>query len=99
MRIDDKVNIGYDKKVEQGNKRNVSDSKSKPANVIPKNDQVNLSDMAKDLASLTNAVKNSADVRTDKIDKIKNEIEAGTYDVTGKQVAEKIVETAVDDLF
>ena len=98
MRIDDKVNIGFDKKIEQGTQKNKSE-KTKSSSVSSQNDKISLSDTAKGLASIKNAVKSAPDVRTEKIDKIKSEIAAGNYDVTGKQVAEKIVNTAIDNLF
>ncbi len=98
MRIDDKVNVGYDKRIEQGAQKS-GNEKSKSSSVASQDDKISLSDTAKNLASLKSAVKNAPDVRAEKVDKIKNDIDAGNYDVTGKQVAEKIINSVIDNLF
>lgn len=98
MRIEDKVNVGYDKRIEQAPQKDNKREKVK-SQVTSQNDKISLSDAAKDLAALKSVVKNSSDIRTEKIDKIRNDIKSGNYNVTGKQVAEKIVKTAIDDLF
>ena len=39
------------------------------------------------------------DVREEKVSTLKSEINSGTYNVTGKDVAEKIVNSAINDTF
>lgn len=54
-------------------------------------EKVLLSSMARDIAQINEVVKASPDFRTEKVERIKNEIAAGTYSVSGKDIAEKIL--------
>lgn len=95
MRIEDKVSLGYDKLVDQ-KKQKTESSKSEPAS---HGDKVSISSRGRDVANLANAAKNAPEIRSEQVDRIKTELDAGTYNIDGKQVAEKIVNTAIDDLF
>jgi negative regulator of flagellin synthesis FlgM len=59
-------------------------------------DSLNVSDFAKELQVATKAVNNSPDVRQDKIDAIKEQMEAGTYNVTASMVADKLVDNTFE---
>ncbi len=54
-------------------------------------DTVSLSSFAKELSVAKNAVDNVPDVRTEKVNAIKEQIKDGTYNVSAEQVAEKIM--------
>lgn len=103
MRIEDKNNIAYEnlKKTvkKDANEPNTNSDKthSDRADRIEK-DKVELNSLNK-VSELVSKVKSSPDVRVDKVSELKQEIETGRYDFSGRKVAEKIVNSAVDDLF
>ena len=53
-------------------------------------DMVTLSSRAKDFAIAKKALAGEPDIREDKVRDLKEQIEAGTYNVTGRDVAEKL---------
>ena len=54
-------------------------------------DDVKISATGKDFSIAMNALKDVPDVREDKVNDIRSRIENGTYDVSGKDVAEKLL--------
>ncbi len=54
-------------------------------------DEVDFSSQAKDFATIKRMIAAEEDVRMDKVKEIKEKIDNGTYDVTAKQVASKIL--------
>lgn len=96
MRIEDKINIAYEnlgKAVKKDGEKAKSDNSERAAK-----DKLQLSFSSK-VDSLVSKVKSAPEVRAEKVEEIKKQIETGTYDFSGRKVAEKIVNTAVDDLF
>jgi negative regulator of flagellin synthesis FlgM len=57
-------------------------------------DQVTLSDAARQMAAAHDAVKAAPDVRQDKVDAIKQQIDSGTYQVSAHVLARKMVDAA-----
>lgn len=57
----------------------------------PSKDTVTFSETAKDVQMATKLVKKMPDVRIDKVDALKNQIEAGKYNVTANQIADKLL--------
>lgn len=54
-------------------------------------DQVALSTQAKDFAAIKNMLKEVPEVRQDKVDSLKEQIDNGTYNVSSQEVAQKIL--------
>ena len=54
-------------------------------------DEVDLSNVAKDFASIKKMLSDVPEVREDKVQDIKQKMENGTYDVSSKDVASKIL--------
>ena len=54
--------------------------------------KVLVSSKAKDIAKVSEIIKASPDIRTEKVERIKSEIAKGTYSVDGKEIAGKILE-------
>lgn len=54
-------------------------------------DKVEISQKGKDIATAKKAVSEASDIRTDKVDAIKQKIQDGTYDVSVEAVADKMV--------
>ena len=71
-------------------------SKARKAEAVAKankgNDTVEISNVAKTFQAARAAVAAASDVRTDKVAKLKAAIEEGTYSISGKDIAEKLVE-------
>ena len=55
-------------------------------------DQVEISSKGKDIQIAKTAVANAADVREDVVANLKNKLNAGTYEVSGEQFAQKLFE-------
>lgn len=61
------------------------------SNTVQGHDSVSFSTFAKEMKLATKAVKEAPEVRMDKVNQIKAQIEAGQYNVTANQIAEKIL--------
>jgi negative regulator of flagellin synthesis FlgM len=96
MRIEDKPNALYGN-VSSTVKKDTEQSKT-GSRQKAQEDRVELSSFRK-VDNLVERVKSSSEVRAEKVSEIRKQIESGTYDFSGRKVAEKIVNTAVDDLF
>ncbi|MBN1613663.1 MAG: flagellar biosynthesis anti-sigma factor FlgM [Deltaproteobacteria bacterium] len=62
-------------------------------------EKVDLSTKAKDIQNLKSAVANLPDVREEKVQELRNRIESGKYNVSGEEIAEKMVGEALLDIF
>jgi len=60
-------------------------------------DQVTVSETAKNIARLMVETSNLPDIRTDRVEELKNAINSGTYEVKGSEVAGKIIREALID--
>lgn len=58
-----------------------------------KKDKVQLSDKAKEFQVAMNALKEVPDIRKDKVEEIKKQIETGTYRVDSGKIVEKIFDS------
>lgn len=61
------------------------------------NDQVTVSDTAKEIARLRGEASKLPEVRTEKVNDIKKAVDAGTYNVKGEAVAAKMLKEALID--
>lgn len=64
---------------------------------VSSKDQVSVSSAAKEIGRLQMEVSKMPDIRTDKVNQIKNAIDSGTYNVKGESVAGKILKEAIID--
>jgi len=60
-------------------------------------DQVTVSETAKNIARLMVETSVLPDIRTDRVEELKNAINSGTYEVKGSEVAGKIIREALID--
>ncbi len=60
-------------------------------------DGISLSDRARDVVKITRALEEVPEIREDLVADIKERIEAGTYDISAEDVAEKIMGRALID--
>jgi len=85
MRIEDRIRIfqvySGSTKVNKIDKK--QDTKS--------TDKVEISSEARDFQAILNAIKSTPDIREEKVNEIKSKIESGTYNVSSKDVVEKLI--------
>ncbi|HIZ88906.1 MAG TPA: flagellar biosynthesis anti-sigma factor FlgM [Candidatus Mucispirillum faecigallinarum] len=101
MRIDSNMMSGMDTLEQTSRKRNVekvSTNESQNTSAV-ESDVVSISEKGKDVSEMTRTLKELPDVRADKIADLKERIANGTYNVSGKDIAAKIVNTALEDVF
>jgi len=98
MRIDDKFKLDMNRLNETAANKKKS-SKGSSSSESSSSDSVSLSSSAKNAASVTEAVKGAPEIRVELVQELKVKIESGQYNVSGQDIAEKVVQTAIDDLF
>jgi len=76
----------------------VVDKQAGAAAVKPE-ETVDLSTMARDIQQAKVEVSQVPDVREEKVQEIKAQVETGTYNVSGEQIANKMVGESIIDLF
>ena len=67
-----------------------------PADGTGKGDEVRLSEFSKDVQKVQEGLQKVEDVRQEKVKELKAKIEAGTYNVSGKDIAEKMIKRIID---
>lgn len=72
----------YYKQLKQNQKKSAADSK---------NDRIKISSQAKGFLTAKAELKNRAEIRTKKVDKLKAELENGNYQVDSKKIAAKML--------
>jgi negative regulator of flagellin synthesis FlgM len=95
MIITDKVDIGGSGI--QPTDRSKGQSTGGQAGGVAPQDQVSVSDQAKEIGRLQAEVSKLPDVRTDRVGEVKNAINNGVYNVNGEEVAGKMLKEAVID--
>lgn len=99
MRIDDKIKLDMNRLNEASAKKKGSKASSASAGSAADSDKVTLSSSAQDAASIKEGLKGAPEIRVELVQQLKVKIENGQYNVSGRDIAEKIVQTAIDDLF
>ena len=59
--------------------------------ISPASDDVKISSVGKDFSFAMNAVKNTPDIRMDRVNEISARLERGEYNVSGNDIAAKIL--------
>lgn len=85
---------GSKKADSKGNKVSKSE---KPSTQDASSEKVALSSKAKDIVKINEIIKASSDIRTEKVERIKNDIAKGTYSVAGEKIAEKILKEILSE--
>lgn len=73
--------------------KNTSANKIKTDKTAKDTDQFKISEKAVEFQYGLQKLKNVEDIRMDKVETIKAQIQAGTYHVDGKKIAEKILDS------
>lgn len=87
--VKDNIDVGAAK---SGGSSNVSSSQGDIAS-----EKIDLSAKAKEIQQALEIVKNTPDIRTNKVNRIRTEIAAGRYQVDNEAVAEKILQEIIAD--
>jgi len=96
MKITDVVNV-QDPNFQNPDKSAVRAQQTQQTEAVRREDQVTVSDRAKEISKLRTDVNNIPDVRTDKVNEVKNAINNNTYNVKGEAVAGKFIKEALID--
>ena len=75
-----------------------ADKQVNSATVKPE-EKVELSTMAREIQQAKVEVSRLPDVREEKVQEIKAQVEKGTYNVSGEKIAEKMVRESIVDIF
>ena len=68
----------------------------KTSGAASRKDVVSISNQAKDYQMVTKALKDIPDIRQDKVNDLLDRYESGNYDVSGKDIADRIVKSIFD---
>lgn len=79
----------------QGEAQRQQEVRQEPA---PRTDRVELSQTARDIKKIESVLKTTPDVRTEKVRALKEQIEAGTYQVEPKKIANAMVADLLKDI-
>lgn len=74
------------------NERNPATQSQQAGTQAASNDTVKLTDAAKQLSELENAVKDASSVDTQRVEQLRNAVNEGTYEVNPTQVAQKVLQ-------
>lgn len=69
---------------------------TKASEVASKKDVISISSQAKDFQTVMRSLKEIPDIRQDKVNELTERLETGTYDVRGREIADKLIRTAFD---
>jgi len=96
---DNKINIdAYVNNI--NDKQKAENTSDKAEKNITKTDTVNISDAAKEIQEVRKELDNIPDVRAEKVEQLKNQIENGTYEIKSEEIAEKMLkDSLLNDLF
>jgi negative regulator of flagellin synthesis FlgM len=78
------------------NKQKQKNSFDKAVENSSKEDIISISDKGKDFQTVMKALKSIPDIRQDKVEKLSKQYRRGNYDVTGNDIAEKIIDSIFD---
>lgn len=84
-------------KVAQLYQTNATSKVTKQTSVSAK-DKVEISRLGREYQVAKQAIQNTSDIRKDKVDEIKHRMESGTYDITSKEVANKLVDSIFNQI-
>lgn len=84
-------------RIKVGDKGSVSKSQGSGASSTSGTEQIAISSKAKDIQKATEVVNAAPDIRTDKVERIKNEIAKGSYRVSSEDLAEKVLENIITE--
>jgi len=73
-------------------------AKLKSASDSPSGDRVSLSDDAKLVAQAVKEAAGSSDVRVDRVEALKQQVQSGTYQPDSRKIAQKLIDSEIEFL-
>ncbi|EOC99396.1 flagellar biosynthesis anti-sigma factor FlgM [Caldisalinibacter kiritimatiensis] len=86
------TNGNIEKALQVYRKQSSNDKKVSAAKKASKRDELNISNQGKDFQVAMKALKNTPDIRKEKVAEIKRQISTGTYNIDSGKIVEKILE-------
>lgn len=81
-------------------KQKAENTSDKAEKNVAQTDTVNISDAAKEIQEVRKELDNIPEVRAEKVEQLKNQIENGTYEIKSEEIAEKMLkDSLLNDLF
>jgi len=77
-------------------KQNNVNKVGKTSGVSSKKDVVSISNQAKDFQTVMKSIKDVPDVRADIVNELSEKYQSGKYDVSGSEVADKVLKSIID---
>ena len=71
--------------------QNLNQQDNNNVNKKTKSDQVSISNETKEIQNIKETLENKPEIRQEKVDQIKNQIQNGNYQVDSQKIAEKII--------
>ena len=103
MIINSNMTSGMDTLEQTSRRKNVDKAGSinsqSGTNPVSELDAVTISEKGKDVSGITQLLKEMPDVREKRVAELKEKIASGNYNVSGRDIASKIVDTALEDTF
>ena len=62
-------------------------------------DRLELSVQSREFSQMQSLIQSTPDVREDRINQVRSEIESGTYNIKAEKIAEKIIGGTLDEVF
>ena len=84
---------------QRGDNPAVSSDKQAISAVAKPEEKVDFSTTAKDIQQAKNALNSLPDVRQEKVQEVKAQVEKGTYNVNAGKIADKMVNESIIDIF
>jgi len=76
-------------------KQKAENTSDKAEKNVAKTDTVNISDAAKEIQEVRKELDNIPEVRAEKVEQLKNQIENGTYEIKSEEIAEKMLKDSL----
>jgi negative regulator of flagellin synthesis FlgM len=93
----DYINQTYTNQAQTTNTQTKADNSATESKTArSQSDSINLSETTKDLQKISQAMDTESSDRTQKVQDLKNQVEAGQYNVNAEQVAEKMIGSVMD---
>lgn len=73
--------------------KSIGNKKVKQEKASKSSDDIKISERAMDFQFALQKIKNVEEVRVDKVENIKKQIQTGTYEIDGRKIADKIFES------
>ena len=68
----------------------------KPVSISSGKDELSISGAGKDFQTVLKTLRDVPEIREDKVKELKDKISSGTYNPSGKQIADKIVDSIIN---